>query len=119
MIFNSDLLKGQTILVTGASSGIGREYCIKAARVGARILLTGRNRDRLSEVLDSLEGSGHEVFPLELSSITEFKTSLLEITESNGPIHGVFHAAGIEIVDTLKRANDVAFDNAFTASVHG
>ncbi|WP_339688747.1 SDR family oxidoreductase [uncultured Parasphingorhabdus sp.] len=119
MIFDNTLLRDRTILVTGASSGIGREYCIQAAQLGARILLIGRDKDRLDATLGSLEGKDHQAFQLELNLIDDFKKSLLDITEMSGPLHGVFHAAGIETVDTLKRANDEVFERSFAASVRG
>ena len=48
-------LEGKTILVTGASSGIGRETALACARMGASLVITGRNADRLNETFDQLE----------------------------------------------------------------
>lgn len=50
-------LEGKTILVTGASSGIGKGVAIKCAEAGGRMIITGRDNDRLSEVCDSLVGN--------------------------------------------------------------
>lgn len=52
-------LTGKTVLVTGASSGIGRATAIECSRLGARIIVTGRDEKRLWETFEYLEGEGH------------------------------------------------------------
>ncbi|MET0322761.1 MAG: SDR family NAD(P)-dependent oxidoreductase, partial [Duganella sp.] len=59
MIFAPDMLAGQHILVTGASSGIGRDTALLLARCGARLVVTGRDAERLDQTLQSLDGAGH------------------------------------------------------------
>jgi len=53
-------LNSKTILVTGASSGIGKQIAISAAEMGATIILTGRNEKRLQENLSLLKGENHQ-----------------------------------------------------------
>lgn len=55
-MYNPYSLTGKTILVTGASSGIGRATAIECAKLGAKVVITARNEDRLKETLDTLEG---------------------------------------------------------------
>jgi NAD(P)-dependent dehydrogenase (short-subunit alcohol dehydrogenase family) len=57
--YNPFSLKGKTILVTGASSGIGRSIAIESAKMGGCIIITGRNAERLNETFLALEGEGH------------------------------------------------------------
>ena len=52
-------LKDKVIIVTGASSGIGRATAIMCSQLGAKVILLGRNEKRLKETLDSLENKGH------------------------------------------------------------
>ena len=59
---NPFTLAGKTVLVTGASSGIGRGIAIACAGMGARVILTARNQVRLQETLSQMEGEGHLVF---------------------------------------------------------
>lgn len=54
MINNPFSLKGKTILVTGASSGIGRQIAIICSQMGANIIATGRNEDRLTQTISCL-----------------------------------------------------------------
>lgn len=84
-------LLGRRILVTGASSGIGRAAAIMASQMGAKVILTGRNEQRLAECLSDLDGDGHLVLPLDLldeSKIQEFAKSIPEID-------GLVFAAGV------------------------
>jgi short-subunit dehydrogenase len=59
-VHNPFSMQGKTILVTGASSGIGQAIAIECARMGARLVISGRNADKLQETFDMLEGTGHE-----------------------------------------------------------
>ena len=56
-MYNPYSLEGKTILVTGASSGIGKAISLECAKLGATIVATGRNEDRLRETVDSLDTS--------------------------------------------------------------
>ena len=60
-------LEGKIILITGASSGIGKITAIECSKLGANIILSGRNEDRLKETLQSLSGDGHKIIPADLS----------------------------------------------------
>jgi len=84
-------LKGKTILVTGASSGIGKATAIECAKMGARLLITGRCKDRLNETFITLEGEGHQQFVADLTSL--YRTNDLSTYFSE--IHGIVHCAGI------------------------
>ena len=58
--YNPFSLRGKTILVTGASSGIGRCTAIECSKMGAHIIINGRNVERLKETFQMLEGEGHK-----------------------------------------------------------
>lgn len=60
-------LEGKTILITGASSGIGRAAAIECSKMGAKLIITARNAVRLQETLSQLEGDGHQMFLCDLS----------------------------------------------------
>jgi len=65
---NAFSLEGKTVLVTGASSGLGRQIAISCAQRGARLILTGRNTTRLQETHDQLAGEGHVHVTADLTS---------------------------------------------------
>ena len=78
-------LEGKCLLVTGASSGIGRGIAVACAKMGATIVLSGRNETRLQETLISLEGDGHVVLSGDLNSEDTRK----EIVEKMPALNGV------------------------------
>lgn len=84
-------LAGKTILVTGASSGIGREIAIQCSRMGARIILIGRDHTRIRETYKQLEGNDHEQLIVDLSKSAEIEI----LVKSIDPLDGVVHCAGV------------------------
>ena len=88
---NSFSLQRKTILVTGASSGIGRAIAIACAEQGARVVLNGRNQERLQATLDALVGGGHQIIAADLT-IAEQRGALAEQVPV---LDGVVHCAGI------------------------
>ena len=84
-------LIGKTVLVTGASSGIGRGIAVACAGMGARVVLTARNKERLQETLSQMEGEEHILIPADLTLASE-RTALV----SQLPLlNGVVHCAGV------------------------
>lgn len=78
MSYNPYSLESKTILVTGASSGIGRITAIECAKIGARVIITARNEQRLGETFNLLEGTGHQMVIADLTQKDEL-ASLVEI----------------------------------------
>jgi len=89
--FNPFSLCGKKILVTGASSGIGRGVTEACARMGATIILCGRNQERLAVTVESLVGVGHSVVAADLTTI-EGRESLCTALPA---LDGVVYAAGV------------------------
>jgi len=72
-MYNPFSLEGKTILVTGASSGIGRATAIECSKMGANVIITGRNKDRLNETFSKLEGGCHIQLIADLSIYEEIE----------------------------------------------
>lgn len=89
--FNPFSLTGKTILVTGASSGIGRGIAIACSRMGATLYISGRNEERLKETLSALEGSEHSIAVGDLAVASDVE-HLVELLPS---LDGIVHCAGI------------------------
>lgn len=77
-------LANKTILVTGASSGIGRGIAIACASMGARVILTARNVERLQETKNLLEGDGHIVIAADLTDAKQRGALVEQIPTLNG-----------------------------------
>lgn len=91
-------LNGKVILVTGASSGIGQGIAIGCAMAGAKVILTGRNEDRLNETLLQLEGEGHLVIATDLAS----QEGIDNLVDQCPVLDGVVHSAGIPKICSVK-----------------
>lgn len=85
-------LHGKTVLITGASSGIGRQVAISCARMGATIVGTGRDPGRLNDLLQSLDGEGHRIIAADLT----VPEGIDAVTANLGSIDGVVHSAGVQ-----------------------
>ena len=100
-MYNPFSLEGKTILVTGASSGIGRATAIECSRMGAKVIITARNEERLKETLEQLEGDDHCMILCNLAD-----TLAIDGLVSNLPeIHGLVNNAGFTKLSLLQFAS--------------
>lgn len=67
-MYNPFSLEGKTILVTGASSGIGRGTAVECSKLGATVVITGRNEVRLQETVSMMEGDAHQIIIADLAT---------------------------------------------------
>ena len=106
-------LEGKIILVTGASSGIGRAIAIECSQMGATIILTARNEERMKETLSQMEGIGHSIIVADLSVENDIK----RLVEQTPKLDGLVNCAGLiktlifQFIDTTSLAEimDVNF----------
>ena len=95
-------LTGKRILITGATGGIGRETAIQLSKLGAVVVITGRNEERLSETYDMLEGTGHSKYFLDLDDIDGIEGFIKHIVNNCGSFDGYAHCAGVAQMRPLK-----------------
>ena len=88
-------LSGKTILVTGASSGIGRAICVACGLAGARIVMVARNVERLAETRNMCAGDGHEIRVLDLEDLDAIPRCVRDVCKEVGPLSGLVHSAGL------------------------
>ncbi len=88
---DSFTLKGKTVFITGATSGIGKQAAIDMSAAGATLIITGRSEERLSETLAALHGEGHTQFVADLMDFDAFIT----LAEGLPLLNGVVHSAGV------------------------
>lgn len=84
MNYNPFTLEGKTILVTGASSGIGRATAVECSKMGATVVLTARNEERLQETLSMMEGEGHTVISADLADEEQIMTLAKDAPQLDG-----------------------------------
>jgi NAD(P)-dependent dehydrogenase (short-subunit alcohol dehydrogenase family) len=112
-MYNPFSLEGKTILVTGASSGIGRQCAIDCSKMGARVVLVARNVDRLKGTISEMEGANHRYYEYDLNNIDGIKDLSSTIVSENGKLDGIVHAAGIEITKPIKLLNGSDYEHLF------
>ena len=83
-MYNPFSLKGKTILVTGASSGIGQATAIECSKLGARLIITARNEERLNLTFSQLEGEGHRSILADLTDDSRLRFLLERVPVING-----------------------------------
>ena len=105
--FNPFSLTGKTILVTGASSGIGRGIAVTCSKMGATIVLGGRNETRLDETLSEMEGDGHVLAVADLTK----KEELEKMVDTLPKLDGIVHCAGIGQRILCKQLQESDVDN--------
>lgn len=106
-------LAGKRVLITGASSGIGRQTAITCSQMGARLLITGRSPERLQETAALLEGDGH----LALEADLTVQADLDRLVDQAGVVDGIVHAAGIVRLVPMRMINQNQLDETFGSNV--
>lgn len=90
-VFNPFSLEGKTILVTGASSGIGKSIAITISKMGGRVIISGRNKDKLQNTSSLLLGEHHLIISADLTN----KEDINNLAEEVPALDGIVHCAGI------------------------
>ena len=88
-------LSGENVLVTGASSGIGRETAIHLSKLGAQVILVSRNEEKLRATLSQMEGDHHSIYAFDLKEIDHIEGLIEKIANQQGKLNGLVHCAGI------------------------
>jgi len=102
MMYNPFSLEGKTILVTGASSGIGKATAIECSKMGAKLVITGRNKERLQSTFDLLSGLSHQQVAADLTNNEELEN----LVESCPNLDGALFCAGITDTTPIKFITD-------------
>lgn len=113
-IFN---LSNKNIIVTGASSGIGRQCAITFSQLGANIILIARNRKRLEETFNRLNKGNHLYISQDIIEYDKLENAINTVTEKIGKISGFVHSAGTEMTLPLKSMTSSYYENMFAINV--
>lgn len=100
--FNPLHFEGKKIFITGASSGIGRATAIYLSKLGAKIVVHGRNSMKINDTICQLSGSGHIALAEDLTSVEKMESIFDKITADGQKLDGMVHSAGIAPIRPLK-----------------
>ena len=104
-------------MITGATSGIGQCIAAKLAAEGARLVLLGRNEERLKEAVLKLQGKGHEYYTVDLSQDQNY-TVLFDKIATDSKLDGLVYSAGIGPIIPLKLLKRSVIDEVMTTNVY-
>lgn len=105
-------LEGKRVLVTGASSGIGRAVAVVCSRMGAELVITGRHAGRLDAVANELQGAGHRQV---VADVTQ-QSDMDRLVSETGAVDGVVHAAGISRLAPFRMIAQSQLDEIFACN---
>ncbi|QIL39198.1 SDR family oxidoreductase [Pedobacter sp. HDW13] len=107
-------LEGKKILVTGASSGIGKATAIMFAANGATLIITGRDEQKLNAVLTQLDDQKHRAITCDLSD----EEALKKLADSVDQIDGLVYSAGVIDYTLYKNLNREKYDKIFNVNFY-
>lgn len=112
-------LTGKTIVISGASSGIGRQCAISCATMGATVVALGRNEERLTKTLNQLAfPERHCCFIVDLADASQVADTVTQLVAKVGRVHGLLNVAGISTTLLLKSLSDDKLDEFFKNNVY-
>ena len=116
MSYNPFSLENKTILVTGASSGIGRCTAIECSKMGATVIVTGRNETRLKETFDALDTSLGQSHQMVIADLSETE-SIHAFADSLPHLDGVSLNAGIVKTLPVKFINEESLSEVLNVNM--
>jgi NAD(P)-dependent dehydrogenase (short-subunit alcohol dehydrogenase family) len=117
MTFNPMNLSGRGFLVTGGSSGLGRATAILLSRLGGKVMVLGRNVERLQETVAALEPGGHGYHVFDLEQADAIPEMMSELAAGFGPLSGMVHCAGIVQMKPLMVARACDYTSLYQVHV--
>lgn len=108
-------LEGKTILITGASSGIGKATAIECSKMGANIFLSARNKERLEQTLSEMAPGNHSIIAADMTHIEDVQ----KIAEEVSVLDGVALIAGINDKMIIKKIDDEYVSKMLTTNFSG
>jgi NAD(P)-dependent dehydrogenase (short-subunit alcohol dehydrogenase family) len=112
-MYNPFSLNEKTILVTGASSGIGKAIAVECSKMGATVIISARNKERLQETLSNMEGNGHSIVAADLSNTADLAHLINESPVLDGLVNcvGLTKTLPFEFIkpEVLSKVMDINF----------
>ena len=110
-------LKDKNILITGASSGIGRQCAITFSQLGANVILIARSKKRLKQTFDKLDKGNHLIISQDITEYNKLEEIVRCSVEKVGRISGFVHSAGIEMTLPLRSMQPSYYEEIFSVNV--
>ncbi len=120
-VFKPDLFAGQTIVVTGGGSGIGRCTAHELAALGAQVVLIGRKQEKLDQVVGEIREDGGRAsgYSCDIRDEEKVKETVRQIVSALGPVHGLVNNAGGQYPAPLASINQKGFETVLRTNLVG
>ncbi|MBE3129078.1 MAG: SDR family oxidoreductase [Actinobacteria bacterium] len=110
-------LNNKNIIITGASSGIGRQCAITFSQLGANVILIARNKERLKDTFDKLEKGNHLIISQDIIKYDKLEEVVNTAVDKLGRMSGFVHSAGIEMTLPLRSMRPSYYEEIFSVNV--
>lgn len=117
MNYNPFEIRNKVILITGATSGIGKSCAIECSKMGAKLILIGRNKEKLKNLENELEGKENVFISQDLTEYSEIESVINIAVEQLGKINGFIHSAGMEQTKPLQFLKPEDYEKVFGINV--
>ncbi|MGZ3511614.1 MAG: SDR family NAD(P)-dependent oxidoreductase, partial [Candidatus Binataceae bacterium] len=118
---DSDYFRDRTALITGASSGIGRDIALGLSRMGARVALLARRATLLDELVREIETAGGQALALgaDVTRPAEVRASVDRMLEAFGAIDILVNSAGVLIQSSVETMNPADLERMMEVNLYG
>ena len=116
-MYNPFSLRDKNIIITGASSGIGKQCAVSCSKMGANVVLIARNKERLEKTFGLLEEGNHSYYLLDITDYDKIEPIIKDVVAKTGKISGFIHSAGIEMTLPLKMLKPEKYEAIFSVNV--
>lgn len=110
-------LKEKNIIITGASSGIGRQCAVSCSQMGARIIIIGRNQEKLQQTFSMLSPGNHILFRHDVTDYENTESVISQAVEKIGPVNGFIHCVGLELTLPVNMMKPKHYEDLFATNV--
>ncbi|AXG73144.1 SDR family NAD(P)-dependent oxidoreductase [Flavobacterium arcticum] len=115
---NAFALQGKTIVVTGATSGIGKQIAILCSGLGASLILLGRNTERLNETMSSLhEPDNHLAYEIDINNYDAVADIIKDAVAKKGKLNGLVNCAGVSPTMPFRTTSTTKMEEVFATNV--
>jgi len=114
-------LSGRVALITGASSGLGKQFALTLAKAGAAVVLAGRRVELLKDLRSEIEASGGDahVVGLDVTDVNSIRSAVAHAETEVGPIDILINNSGVSTTERLVDVTEESYDYVFDTNTRG
>lgn len=114
-------LSGRVALITGASSGLGKQFALTLAKAGAAVVLAGRRVELLKDLRSEIEASGGDahVVGLDVTDLASIRSAVAHAETEVGPIDILINNSGVSTTERLVDVTEESYDYVFDTNTRG